>query len=172
MLDIFLAALLIIGLIRGFMKGFIFEIAILGVFFLGLWAGFKFAGFATPYVLKVIHPDPKTLYYISSFIMFILISVGVILLAKLFTGLVNMAALGIFNKIAGAVFGGMKYALVLSILIFYFNKLDTKYNWLSPDTKAESHLYYPLAKIAPVVLPVIEGAKTKWDEVKEQISDL
>ncbi len=166
MLDIFLAVLLLIGLIRGFLKGFIFEVAILGVFFLGLWAGFKFAAYANPYVLKVISPDPQTLYYISSFVMFLLISIGVILLAKLFTGLVNMAALGIFNKLAGAIFGFLKYALVLSILIFYFNKLDTKYKWMNPDTKAESHLYYPLAKIAPVVLPVIEGIKEKWDEVK------
>ncbi len=98
--------------------------------------------------------------------MFLLISTGIILLAKLFTSLINMAALGIFNKIAGAVFGGLKYALVISIVIFYFNKLDTKYNWLSPDTKAESHLYYPLAKVAPVALPVIEGVKHKWYEIK------
>ena len=166
MLDLILAALLIIGIIRGFLNGFIFELAILGVFFLGMWAGFKFAGLATPYVLKVISPDPKTLYYISSFVMFLLISFGVILLAKLFTGLINMAALGIFNKIAGAVFGFFKYALVLSIVIFYFNKLDTKYNWLSPDTKAESYLYYPLAKVAPLALPIIEGAKEKWYEMK------
>jgi membrane protein required for colicin V production len=168
MLDIILGGLLIIGIIRGFLKGFIFEVAILGVFFLGMWAGFKFAGFATPYVLKVISPDPKTLYYISSFVMFLVISAGVILLAKLFTGLINMAALGIFNKLAGAVLGGLKYALVLSILIFYFNKLDTKYKWLEADTKAESHLYYPLAKISPVVLPLIEGAKDKWYEFNEK----
>lgn len=168
MLDIILATLLIIGIIRGFLKGFIFEVAILGVFFLGMWAGFKFAGFATPYVLKVIKPDPQTLYYISSFVMFLVISTGVILLAKLFTGLVNMAALGIFNKLGGAILGGLKYALVLSIIIFYFNKLDTKYKWLSPDIKAESYLYYPLAKISPIVLPVIEGAKEKWDQFKAE----
>ncbi|HNS12158.1 MAG TPA: CvpA family protein [Bacteroidia bacterium] len=166
MLDLFLAVILLIGLIRGFLKGFIFEVAILGVLFLGFWAGFKFAAYANPYVLKVISPDPKTLYYISSFVMFLLISFGVILLAKLFTGLVNIAALGIFNKIAGAVFGFFKHALILSIVIFYFNKLDTKYKWLDPDTKAESHLYYPLAKIAPVVLPVMEGLKNKWYEIK------
>lgn len=167
MLDLILAALLIIGIIRGFLNGFIFELAILGVFFLGMWAGFKFAGLATPYVLKVISPDPKTLYYISSFVMFLLISFGVILLAKLFTGLINMAALGIFNKFAGAIFAGLKYALVMSIVIFYFNKLDTKYEWLSPDTKAESHLYYPLSKISPIVLPVMEGVKDKWNQSKE-----
>ncbi len=163
-LDIILAILLITGIIRGFLKGFIFELAILGVMFLGLWAGFKFAGFATPYVLKVIDPDPKTLYYISSFIMFLLVSIGIILLAKLLTGLVNVAALGIFNKVAGALFGGLKYALVLSILIFYFNKLDSKYKFLSPDTKAESKLYYPLSKIAPAVMPVIEGIKKLKEE--------
>ena len=100
--------------------------------------------------------------------MFLVISTGVILLAKLFTGLVNMAALGIFNKLGGAILGGLKYALVLSIIFFYFNKLDTKYKWLSPDIKAESYLYYPLAKISPIVLPVIEGAKEKWDQFKAE----
>ncbi len=164
MLDIILSIIILIGLIRGFLKGFIYEVAILGVMFLGLWAGFKFADYATPYVLKVIHPDPKTLFYISSFIMFLIVSAGIMLLAKLFTGLINIAALGIFNKIAGAIFAGMKYLLVISIIIFYFNKLDSKYQWLSPDTKAESHLYYPLAKIAPIVLPVIENLKSIGDD--------
>jgi len=159
MLDLILAIFLVIGLVRGFINGFIFEIAILGVLFLGLWAGFRFAGFASPYILKVINPDPKTLYYISGFVMFLVISTGVILVARLFTGLINMAALGIFNKIAGALFGAFKYAFVLSILIFYFNKLDSRYRWMNPDTKADSVLYYPLSRIAPAVLPLIEGIK-------------
>lgn len=165
-LDIILALLLITGMIRGFIKGFIFEVAVLGALFLGLYAAFKFSTFAEPYVLKVIDANPHTLHYISSFVMFLLVSVGIFFLAKLFEGLIKIAALGIFNKILGALFGGLKYALVTSVVLFYFNKLDTKYNWLSPDKKADSVLYYPLLKIAPSVLPVM---KTVGEEIQDRL---
>lgn len=160
-LDIILSLLLITGMIRGFLKGFIFEIAVLGSLFLGLYAAFKFSTFAEPYVLKVIDANPHTLHYISSFVMFLLVALGIFFLAKLFEGLIKIAALGIFNKILGTIFGGLKYALICSIVLFYFNKLDTKYNWLSPDKKADSVLYYPLLKIAPSVLPVMKTAEEK-----------
>lgn len=164
MLDLLLGIVLLIGLVRGFMKGFIFEIAVLGALFLGLWAGYRFSAFANPYVLKVIDPNPQTLHYISGFVVFTAVAIGVILLAKLFEGLINIAALGIFNKIAGAIFGLLKFSLLLSILLFYFHKLDSRYKWMSPDTKAESQLYYPLLKIAPAMLP---GIETVQDKIKK-----
>ncbi|REJ81899.1 MAG: CvpA family protein [Bacteroidetes bacterium] len=169
MLDIVLGLILLVGIIRGFMKGFIYEVAVLGALFLGLWAGFKFADLATPYVLKVISPDPKTLYYISGFVMFLAVAIGIFFLAKLFEGLVNIAALGMFNKIAGALFSLCKYILILSICIFYFNKLDTKFRFFEPDTKANSKLYYPLMKAAPFVLPIMESAESK---IKEEIKSI
>lgn len=161
-LDILLALLLLTGLVRGFIKGFIFEVAVLGALFLGLYLAFKFADLANPYVLKVISVNAQTLHTVSFFVMFLAVGVGVFFLAKLFEGLVKIAALGMFNKIAGAIFGMLKYALVISVTLYFFNKADTKYNWISPDKKAESHLYYPLMKIAPVVLPVIQSTKEKY----------
>ena len=74
-LDIVLALLLITGMIRGFIKGFIFEVAVLGALFLGLYAAFKFSAFAEPYVLKMFDANPRTVHYISSFIMFLVVSV-------------------------------------------------------------------------------------------------
>ena len=165
-LDIVLALLLITGMIRGFIKGFIFEVAVLGALFLGLYAAFKFSAFAEPYVLKMFDANPRTVHYISSFIMFLVVSVGIYFLAKLFEGLIKIATLGIFNKILGAVFGGVKYALVISVALYFFNRLDTTYSWVSPDKKADSHLYYPLLKIAPSVLPVM---KTVQEKIQDQL---
>jgi membrane protein required for colicin V production len=104
-IDIVLAVLLLIGLVRGFIKGFIFEIAVLGALFLGTYAAFRFSYFIQPYVSKTIHASSSTVLFVSSLIMFLLVAVGIFFLAKLFEGLVNIAALGIFNKILGAVFG-------------------------------------------------------------------
>ena len=91
--------------------------------------------------------------------MFILVGVGIFFLAKLFTGLVNMSALGAFNKILGAIFGCLKYAFILSVILYFFNQLDTKYSYLSADKKAESHLYYPLVKMAPSLLPLMKETR-------------
>jgi membrane protein required for colicin V production len=112
--------------------------------------------------------NPRTVSYVSSFLMFLVISVGIFFLAKLFTGLINIAALGIFNKILGALFGLLKYAFIISILLYFFNQLDAKHNYIAPDKKAESHLYYPLMKMSPALLPVLNDIrKNVSDKIKE-----
>ena len=158
-LDITLAVLLLIGLVRGFMKGFIFEIAVIGALFLGTFAAFKLSYLLQPYVLKIGHMSPGTVNFVCSLLMFIIVGIGIFFLAKLFTGLVNMAALGVFNKILGAIFGLLKYAFILSVILYFFNQLDSKYSYLSADKKAESHLYYPLVKMAPALLPLMKETK-------------
>ncbi len=103
--------------------------------------------------------NPHTVSYVSSFLMFVLVAVGIFFLAKLFTGLINIAALGIFNKILGALFGLLKYAFIISIVLYFFNQLDAKHTYIAPDKKAESHLYYPVLKLSPALLPVLDDMK-------------
>ena len=173
-LDVTIAILLVAGLIRGLMKGFIFEVAVAGSFFLGAFAAFKLSYLLQPYVLKIGDMNPFTVNLVCSVLMFILLCVGIFFLAKLFEGLVNIAALGIFNKILGAVFGVLKYAFVISILLYFFNLLDVRHHYLAADTKAESRLYYPVMKMAPALLPVLKQMKNeislateKWEEKKQ-----
>src|SRR6267154_308772 len=109
-LDIILIILLLIGLVRGFIKGFVFEIAVVGALFLGTFAAFKLSYLLQPYILKMGYMSPFTVNLVCSLIMFLLVAVGIFFLAKLFDGLVKMAAMGVFNKILGAVFGFLKYA--------------------------------------------------------------
>lgn len=163
-IDITLTILLLIGLVRGFMKGFVFEIAILGSLFLGTYAAFHFAYLIQPYLLKIGKMNSQTVSFISFFVMFLLVGIGIFFLAKLFEGLINIAALGIFNKILGAVFGLFKYAFIISIVLYFFNQLDVKHNYMSADKKAESHLYYPLLKISPALLPVLTEIKKDVEE--------
>ena len=177
-LDIALAILLLVGLVRGFIKGFIFEIAVAGALFLGTYAAFKLSYLLQPIILKMGDLNPFTVNMVCSVLMFALICVGLFFLAKLFTGLVNIAALGIFNKILGAIFGLLKYAFITSVLLYFFNLLDMKHNYLSSDTKAESHLYYPVLKMSPALLPLMKEMKdhitvetTKW-ELKKAVESI
>lgn len=147
-IDIILVLLLLAGMVRGFIHGFIYEIALLGVLFVCYFFGFKVAGIVADYLSEFFHTNPVTMHYVSLFIAWIGISIAIFFLAKLLEGLIKIVALGIFNKIAGAIFGGLKYAVVISLLLFFINKVDLHIKWLNPDAKAESYLYYPILKIS------------------------
>jgi membrane protein required for colicin V production len=158
-LDIFLALILIAGLVRGFIKGFVYEVAVLGALFLGVFAALKLSSALAPWLSRTLHLPAAGAGFAAGLLLFLVVVIGIVFLARLFTGLVNMVALGIFNKIAGALFGLAKHLLVLSVLLYFFNQLDTKHHILSPDRKAESTLYYPVLKVAPAVLPVLAELK-------------
>jgi membrane protein required for colicin V production len=160
-IDIVISVLLLIGAIRGFLKGFIFEIAVLGALFLGTYAAFRFSGYIQPWVSRKFDASATTFTYVSSFLMFLIVAVGIFFLAKLFEGLVNIAALGVFNKILGALFGLLKYVFLISVLLYFFNPVDTEHHFISSDKKAESKLYYPLLKVSQTVLPVMKELKDK-----------
>jgi len=152
MLDIILSVLLLVGLIRGFLHGFIHEIAVLGTMFVCYFFGFKLASIAAVYLNKIITVDPSTMRIVSLFIAWIAISVGIFFLSKLFEGLIKITALGIFNKIAGAVFGLIKYAFVISLVLYFLNKVSFDSKWINSDAKAKSYLYYKVLNLASWVL--------------------
>ena len=151
-LDIIIIVILGIGIVRGFMKGFIYEIAILGTIVVCYLLGFKLAVIIANFISGVIPVNETTMRYISLFLAWISISVGIYFLARLFEGLAEIVALGLFNKIAGALFGGMKYALILSVFLYFFNKIDFSSAWINADAKAESIFYYPLLKISTGII--------------------
>jgi membrane protein required for colicin V production len=148
MLDIILSILLLLGLVRGFTNGFIHEIAVLGTMFVCYFFGFKIASIAAVYLNKLITVDPSTMRIASLFVAWIGISIGIFFLAKLFESLIKITALGIFNKIAGAIFGLIKYALVISLMLYFLNKVSFDAKWINTDAKAKSYLYYKVLKLA------------------------
>ena len=150
-IDITISTILLIGAVRGFIKGFIFEIAVLGSLVVCYFLGFKLAGIVATFLGKIISVNSGTLHYISLLIAWIGISVAIFFLARLFEGLTKIVALGIFNKIAGAIFGIFKYAFLLSLFLFFFNRINFSASWFNTDTKAESVFYYPLLRIATAV---------------------
>jgi membrane protein required for colicin V production len=151
-LDIILLVLLGFGAVRGFMKGFIYEVAMLGALVLCYFLGFKMAAIVATFLFKTFGGSPETLHYVSYLIVWIGVSIGAWFLAKLFEGLISITALGIFNKIAGGVFGVFKYAFLIGLFLYFFNKIDHQFNWLTTDQKATSIFYYPLLKIGKLVL--------------------
>ena len=75
-LDILLAIILLTGAVRGFVNGFVYEIAHLGAYFLGLYGGFTLAGKVAPAVGKTLNADPVIVHYVSFFLVFVAVWIG------------------------------------------------------------------------------------------------
>ncbi|MFW6277724.1 MAG: CvpA family protein, partial [Prolixibacteraceae bacterium] len=73
---------------------------------------------------------------------------------------IEAAMLGFINKLAGLAFGILRSALILSILLIVFDKIDEDVEILSKEAKTESRLYEPIRNFAPSLFPFIDI----WDD--------
>lgn len=159
--DILISLILLFALWRGWRNGFIFELAISCAFFTALYAAFKLAWIVEEKIHPVIETGKETSAQISFFIAFILVFIATILLGKLFSSLINVTPFGVFNRILGALFGLLRYALVLSLLLWFLKTAENKIRIIPESQTEKSKLLDPLSKVAPALLPVLNSFKEK-----------
>ena len=61
------------------------------------------------------------------------------------------------NKFLGGLFGALKYALIISVLINVFDSLNQKFRFMTEDKQLTSVTYHPLLNLAPEL----------WDEAMQ-----
>lgn len=145
--DIILSIPLLWGIYRGFCKGFIIELASLIALILGVYGAIKFSDFFSDFVREKFASDTPYLSVISFASTFILIVIGIHLLARVIETFVNIASLKLVNKIAGALFGLLKTGIIILMLLFIVRSADSRLNWMPEEIKAGSHFYRVSAKI-------------------------
>ncbi len=155
-LDIILVVLLGLAGILGFRKGLIIGLATLAALILGVWAGFYFADFVAGLIEKGFDYNGKYINIISFVIIFIAVIVLVHLLARMIEKVVNLTALGIVNKLGGLVFGVLKAAIILSVLIYFLNRFDEQRKLIPQETRTASLLFPLVEGIAPILIPKME----------------
>lgn len=154
-LDWTLLALLAFAAVRGLMRGFVIELcALLGIV-LGLWGAVH--GSARVAAWIGLDPDQEVLAFVVTFVLVLL---AVNLLGRAITKALELAQLGMANKLAGAFFSLVRAAFVLSVVLNV--ALANEGNLPIPDhgTRKGSVLYAPLRSFAPLLVPALED--TKW----------
>jgi membrane protein required for colicin V production len=155
-LDLILAAFLIYGCVRGLWNGFFIEMASFLSFLLGVFIAFKFSFVLQSMLKNHVSWTPQTLQIVAFALTFILVILGITVLAKSLTTLANVASLGLFNKLAGGFFGLLKTILILSISLNVFQKVNKNQTFIEKPALEKSLLYYPILEIAGIIYPSIE----------------
>ena len=151
-IDIVLGALIIYGAIKGFFKGLFVEVASLLALMLGVYGAVHFSNYASEFLSNYVDWSEKTMNITSFAITFAVIVLSISLAGKALTKLANFAALGVINKLLGALFGGLKIALILSVLLLVFERINSTLSLVSNDVES-SVLYEPVGALAPMILP-------------------
>jgi len=171
--DLVAAILLVWSSYKGFSKGLISSAASLIALLIGIWGAVKFSGITSVYLSGVINVDKNVLGIIAFALTFILIVIGVHFVAKAVEGLARAVALGFINKIFGAVFGALKTAFIISVVLVFVNTINNNIHFLSDGFKKGSVLYKPLSNLAPAVFKYLDFEKIKdaAEDIKKEDSD-
>ncbi|MBA3985252.1 MAG: CvpA family protein [Flavobacteriales bacterium] len=154
-IDIIISIFLAIGLFQGFRNGFLVELASLIGFVLGVFGAIYFSHFASDLLIKYTDWKEQTINLAAFAITFIVIVILVSLAARALTKVASFAALGLLNRIMGAIFGVLKMVFFISVILLFINSFEEEIPFMSEERKEASILYKPTSSLAPMVLPKI-----------------
>ena len=158
-IDIVLGALILFGLVRGFMKGLFVEVASLVALIAGVYGAIHFSNFASDFLSNKFDWGEKTINITAFAITFVIIVMVIGLAGKALTKLADFAALGIINKLLGGVFGALKIGLILSVVLNVFDKMNSTITFVDEDNIEETVLYKPVKSLVPMIFPNILNPK-------------
>lgn len=160
------------GFIRGWTNGIIKEVAGMVGVILGLWAGLRLAWIFADYYRENFEVPEAVIPLIAFLSAFLLVLVGVILIGRLLKKILEKASLSGFDKIAGALFGGLKLAFIVGTLV----GLVGKSGFLPSETKEKSVTYPYLIVFTEAVtdysIGLIPAAKNTFGEMDEYFDGL
>jgi len=150
-LDIIMGSIILFGAVKGFFKGFVIEAASIVALIAGILGALLFAStigdlLSTYFNFKTIPPTG-----IIFALIFIVIIISINLLAKLLTKFIKMAALGLINRIFGTLFGGLKFAIMLSALLLLLDQFSFLFQYFDTIILEESILYDPIKNLGEIL---------------------
>jgi len=164
-IDIIIAVILLFGLVKGYMKGLFIEITSLVGLVLGVYGALHFSFYLSDILQENVSWDKSMIQIVAFAGTFLIILLALVFLGKALTKIAETMFLGFFNKLLGAVFGTLKYALILSIVFLIYDQISDSLKFINKEKSKESVLYEPVKNLAPRLFPnlvkVVEKANKK-----------
>lgn len=157
-IDIVLLVPIVFGAYKGFRKGLVVEVFSLVGLLLGIIAAVYFPQYAEQLIVSTFQIDTGIVPILSFVVTFLVVMILVNLLGKVIEKMVDILALSFFNKLAGSGFGIVKSLLVLSVVLFLFEGVNRRFEFIGEEKKQQSLLYNPLVKFSSGFLPVFTDA--------------
>jgi membrane protein required for colicin V production len=139
--------------IRGFMKGFIIELATLAGIALGILAAYFFADDLQSLIKDYFSFNEKATRIAAYIIILLLVWLVVFITGKLVEKSIDLVAMGWLNKLLGAIIGIAKGIVLVCLVFFLIEKFDPSQKVIKPHVKEKSMFYGPAMELVHYVVP-------------------
>lgn len=167
--DAVLALLLLLSAANGLRKGIIMGLAGMVGLVAGVYMAVRFSDLLTEllYIRMEWHSD---MVPIMAFVLLFAAVLALMLLGgKVMESSMKAVQMDWLNRVLGAVFGLLKGAFILSLMLYLLQKAEILK--IEPDEDSalrSSYLYKPLSKVAITVMPIIEDIDAqRWKQKLE-----
>ncbi|RLD71717.1 MAG: hypothetical protein DRJ10_19190 [Bacteroidetes bacterium] len=150
--DFIIVGIMIWGIYKGYIQGFIIQTIALFVLLAGVFVGTKLSMVIYEMVID------KSMVSLPNFpIIIFAIMFGFIVFASNYVALIVQKQVvslpkPITTRVLGAFFGAIKYMFIISIMLIFIDRLDSGYPFVTPKEKSRTILYEPFRKFAPTIL--------------------
>lgn len=173
-LDLIIGIVLILFGLSGLRRGLIIEAFNLASYIIGVYGAMYFSETVSRWLSDAINVSPEYLTLIAFILTFIVFVIIIRHLARMISNLVEAIHLGFIDKIVGFIFGIVKGALIVSLLIMALNVFGGN-DIIDKDLKNDSILYTSTENIANILYNnqelVKESMKNNFNKGKDIIDE-
>lgn len=159
--DYIVAGLLLVAFVRGIVNGLLKEIASLLAIVLGIVAARLFVADVANYLANWLEIQPNVAQISAFALIFVLVALGLHIIAFLLKKFLQMLKMNFLNRFAGGLFGILKMAIIISLVLNLCDSLNNYFVIIKPETKAKSVLYQPLEMVAAKTIPFLQSQLQK-----------
>lgn len=167
LIDIIFIVLLVIAIFKGYTKGFIIAVFSVLAIIIGLAAAMKLSVVTASWLKDAVHIAAKWLPVLAFAIVFLVVVLLVRLGANALQKATELVLLGWVNKLAGILLYVALYIVILSVLLFYAEKV----NILTQNTIASSKTYSFIKPWGPKAVNSIGALLPFFKDMFHQLED-
>lgn len=158
-IDFVILLVLAVGLFTGFYKGVTRQAFALGGLIAGLVLGTLFCKPVSVFILDSFRMSERAASVIAFVAILLIVPVACMLVGELLSKLVKVVRLGFFDRLAGGMFGLLKYFIFMGLFIQLMEYTGLSEKCITKDGEHKSVLYEPVRKTSDVCL------RWTWEKV-------
>ena len=169
-LDLIIGIILVLFAITGLRKGLIIEAFYLASFLFGAYGAMHFSDAVADWMSDFINVSEDYLTIISFIVTFIIVLILVRLLGRIISRLLEAISLGFVDKIGGFIFGVLKGALLVSVIVMVMNVFGAT-DLINNDLRKSSKLYTLTESIANTIYDNREDLEDSIEDALDRSMD-
>lgn len=167
-IDIVLLIIILWFAYKGFKNGLVVELTAFIALILAVWAALKYGNILSSLLEDRFSMQGSYVPFLGFIITFIIILLIVNLIGNVITRALQIAQLGILNRLLGLLFGILKISILLSLVVNGLHRLNEITEFINKETINDSYLYQPLNGFAK---KIYKFSNEHFDEVKQHFDN-